>query len=131
MVCQRSTCSTTRDTRSSIRIIPSVPASRPKKSPPDLPAAFALAFFEKGVANFLCTAWSIGDQAARDFAEELYRNLLGDDVPAVQMYEAIRYARHKVFRSVRADGVPDTRTWAAYQHYGNPYFRLFRPRVTA
>jgi pimeloyl-ACP methyl ester carboxylesterase len=89
--------------------------SRPDLSSPELPAAFAEAFFQKGVANFICTAWPVEDAAASDFAEELYRNLLGDGVPVVQMYEALRAARRKI---------ADTMTWGAYQHYGDPYFRL-------
>ncbi len=89
--------------------------SRPDLSSPELPAAFAEAFFQKGVANFICTAWPVEDAAASDFAEELYRNLLGDGVPIVQIYEALRSARRRI---------ADTMTWGAYQHYGDPYFRL-------
>jgi hypothetical protein len=33
------------------------------------------------------------------------------------MYEALRLARRKI---------AGMRTWAAYQHYGSPYYRLFR-----
>jgi pimeloyl-ACP methyl ester carboxylesterase len=91
--------------------------SRPDLSSPDLPAAFALQFFAKGVANFICTAWPIGDVPSSSFALELYRNLLGDRVPVSPMYEALRRARQRIV---------DTHTWGAYQHYGNPYFRLFR-----
>ncbi len=89
--------------------------SRPDLSSPELPSAFAEAFFHKGVANFICTAWPVADAAASDFAEELYRNLLGDGVPIVQMFEALRSARRRI---------ADTMTWGAYQHYGDPYFRL-------
>ena len=89
--------------------------SRPDLSSPQLPAAFAEAFFQKGVANFICTAWPVEDAAASDFAEELYRNLLGDGVPIVQMYEALRSARRRIATSM---------SWGAYQHYGDPYFRL-------
>jgi pimeloyl-ACP methyl ester carboxylesterase len=95
--------------------------SRPDLSSPGLPAAFAEAFFEKGVANFVCTAWPVGDIAARDFAGELYRHLLGDGTAPVEMYEAMRYARR---------AIKDTPAWGAYQHYGNPNFRLFRGRTS-
>ena len=91
--------------------------SRPDLSSPELPAAFAEAFFKKGVANFICTAWPVGDAPSRDFAVELYRNLLGDGVPVSPMYEAIRRARKQI---------AETHTWGAYQHYGSPWFRLFR-----
>lgn len=89
--------------------------SRPDLSSPELPAAFAEAFFQKGVANFICTAWPVEDAAASDFAQELYRNLLGDGVPIVQIFEALRAARRRI---------ANTMTWGAYQHYGDPYFRL-------
>jgi pimeloyl-ACP methyl ester carboxylesterase len=89
--------------------------SRPDLSSPELPATFAEAFFQKGVANFICTAWPISDAAGTDFAEELYRQLLGDGTPAVEMYEALRAARQRIYAS---------QSWGAYQHYGDPYFRL-------
>jgi pimeloyl-ACP methyl ester carboxylesterase len=95
--------------------------SRPDLSSPGLPAAFAEAFFEKGVANFVCTAWPVGDVAAKDFAQELYRHLLGDGTPPVEMYEAMRHARL---------AIKNTRTWGSYQHYGNPGFRLIRAKTT-
>jgi CHAT domain len=44
---------------------------------PELAPSFAEAFFERGVANFVCTAWPVDDVAARRFALTLYRNLLG------------------------------------------------------
>jgi hypothetical protein len=91
--------------------------SRPDLSSPELPATFAEAFFKKGVANFICTAWPVSDAAAGDFAEELYRYLLGDGIPAVEMYEALRAARQCI---------STTSSWGAYQHYGDPYFRLMR-----
>ena len=33
-----------------------------------LAASFAEAFFARGVANFVCTAWPVDDVASRDFA---------------------------------------------------------------
>ena len=36
------------------------------------------------------------------------------------MYQAMRNARQAI-----ANSSGDHRTWGAYQHYGNPYFRLF------
>jgi pimeloyl-ACP methyl ester carboxylesterase len=90
--------------------------SRPDLSSPELPAVFAEAFFKKGVANFICTAWPVSDAPACAFAEELYKNLLGDGAPIVPMYEALRAARRRI---------ASTTTWGAYQHYGDPHFRLF------
>jgi len=93
--------------------------SRRDLSSPALPATFAQAFFQKGVANFICTAWPIGDVPARDFALEFYRHLLGDGTPPAPMYQAIRKARQKI---------ASTQTWGAYQHYGSPSSRVFRAR---
>jgi hypothetical protein len=38
------------------------------------------------------------------------------------MHEAMRMARSGI-----ADTPNGIRTWGAYQHYGNPYFRFFYP----
>ena len=88
-----------------------------------LAPSFAEAFFQRGVANFVCTAWPVDDQAARRFARRLYSGLLGlikvgEPEP---MHLAMREARVEI--ATRAGG----RTWGAYQHYGNPYFRFFDP----
>lgn len=114
----------------------------------DLAPSFAESFFARGVANFVCTAWPVEDRAARDFALTLYAGLLGLEpafvgedgktyhcdktsvlnsttfcpMPPLPMHKAMMQAR-------RAIAIPpsDTRTWGAYQHYGNPYFRFFDP----
>jgi hypothetical protein len=92
-----------------------------------LAPSFAEAFFNRGVANFVCTAWPVDDVAAREFASTLYSNLLGVQKatashPAdgsVAMHEAMKRARLTIAAT------PNGRsTWGAYQHYGNPYFRL-------
>lgn len=103
-----------------------------------LAPSFAEAFFQQGVSNFVCTAWPVDDQAARTFALSFYAQLLGlaidgnagpDNMsnlnaftagePAV-MYQAMRQARRAIARAHF-----DQRTWGAYQHYGNPYYRFF------
>lgn len=89
--------------------------SRRDLSDPAMPATFAEAFFQKGVANFICTAWPISDVPARDFALEFYSHLLKGE----PMFESIRQARKKI---------ADSDTWAAYQHYGSPISRVFRSR---
>jgi len=91
--------------------------SRPDLSSPQLPAAFAEAFFKKGVANYICTAWPVGDDAALQFSLELYKYLLGDGTAPLEIYQAMKLARQKIVAS---------NTWGAYQHYGNPSFRLMR-----
>ncbi len=97
---------------------------RSNKRSVDLAPSFAEAFFARGVSNFVCTAWPIEDTAAREFAVELYSNLLGianKRKPDV-MFAAMRKAREKAAASGYGMG-----TWGAYQHYGNPNFRLFDP----
>jgi pimeloyl-ACP methyl ester carboxylesterase len=94
----------------------------------DLAPSFAGAFFARGVSNFVCTAWPVNDTAALEFAATLYRHLLGltgddDDAPAGiahPMHVAMRAARRAI--ALEEYGI---RTWGAYQHYGDPHFRLF------
>jgi hypothetical protein len=96
-----------------------------------LAPTFAEQFFERGVANFVCTAWPVNDAAAREFALALYGGMLGlarrdapgnpyGPAPLRCMYQAMRTARLAIF-----DFSEDIRTWGAYQHYGNPYLRFF------
>ena len=98
-----------------------------------LAPGFAEAFFKRGVANFVCTAWPVDDGAARSLAVTLYSHLLGLDsdperpgryrqVDPLPMWEAMQKARRAIF-----DSVGGARTWGAYQHYGDPFFRLFDP----
>ncbi len=114
----------------------------------DLAPSFAESFFARGVTNFVCTAWPVDDRAARDFALTLYTALLGleptkraaanteqrlrepsilhsntfQPATPLAMYQAMTRARRAI-----AEPPSDIRTWGAYQHYGNPYFRFFDP----
>ncbi len=94
--------------------------------------AFAEAFFEQGVRDFICTAWPVGDAAALVFARTFYARMLGlkldpayDEPVATgleapgDMVQAMRDARVACLKS----GTGLT-TWGAYQHYGNPYTRF-------
>ena len=95
---------------------------RSEQHSPGLAPNFAEAFFARGVQNFVCTAWPVNDRAARDFAKRLYSGLLGLDGHEVEpMHVAMREARVEIYNTDYG-----RRTWGAYQHYGNPYFRLFR-----
>jgi hypothetical protein len=92
-----------------------------------LAPSFAEAFFEQGVANFVCTAWPVDDATALRFARRLYAGLLGfepEDPTGNQaplpMHRAMQEARLEVISPPN-----DTRTWGAYQHYGNPHFHFF------
>jgi hypothetical protein len=95
---------------------------RSEQHSPELAPSFAETFFARGVQNFVCTAWPVNDHAALDFAERFYTGLLGLDGKDVEpMHVAMREARLTIY-----DKNYGLRTWGAYQHYGNPYFRLFR-----
>ena len=115
---------------------------RSEKRSVELAPSFAEAFFARGVANFICTAWPVGDDPARRFALKLYSGLLGleADTPRNNtknkeaffkpgkfepMHEAMKQARLSI-----KEAYNDSLTWGAYQHYGDPYFRFFE-RVTA
>jgi hypothetical protein len=102
-----------------------------------LAPSFAESFFARGVANFVCTAWPVADKMGCLFATTLYKELLGlpNDLAAErggrvranasppigkEMHQAMRAAREAVFNTPGGQ-----QTWGAYQHYGNPYYRLF------
>jgi hypothetical protein len=75
------------------------------------------------VANFICTAWPIDDDAARQFAERFYRGILGflsADGSGESLHEAMRAARCAIAKIVPGG----MQTWGAYQHYGDPNLRL-------
>lgn len=110
----------------------------------DLAPSLAEAFFARGVTNFVCIAWPVQDRAARDFALTLYAGLLGLEPTSTKLegderqlmshitslQPMVPLAMHQaMLLARRAIAVPtsDTRTWAAYQHYGNPHFRFFDP----
>ena len=99
----------------------------------DLAPSFAERFFDRGVTNFVCTAWPVDDVAARAFALSLYANLLGlssVDAPETRYERTPPQPMHLAMREARlaiADDLGDARTWGAYQHYGSPYFRFFDP----
>jgi hypothetical protein len=100
-----------------------VTPDRSGKRSAGLAPSFAEAFFARGVGNFVCTAWPVDDQAASQFAATLYRHLLGIDQPAGRpkpMYEAMSEAR----RAIAGSRTGGARSWGAYQHYGDPLYRL-------
>jgi hypothetical protein len=100
-----------------------------------LAPSFAEAFFERGVTNFVCTAWPIDDLSARTFARVLYGHLLGiatDETEgglrftkALSRETPVMYAAMRAARRAIADTPNGFQTWGAYQHYGNPYYRFF------
>jgi CHAT domain len=83
--------------------------------------SFAEAFLRQGVKNFICTAWPVDSNPARDLANRFYEVLLGvDSGRRGYIYEAMSEGRKAIWNS----GSAGTRTWGAYQHYGNPWFKL-------
>jgi len=93
-----------------------------------LAPSFAEAFFARGVANFICTAWPVDDAAALAFAQRVYRGLLGLlPTGAEPLHEAIKAARLEI--ATLDEG--GRATWGAYQHYGDPNFRLGIPGIRA
>ncbi|MCP9493661.1 MAG: CHAT domain-containing protein [Pyrinomonadaceae bacterium MAG19_C2-C3] len=103
----------------------------------ELAPSFAEAFFARGVANFVCTAWSVDDFGARLFAKRLYACLLGlqETEDNSNMYEratnltpVMHIAMREARRAVAATDF-GARTWGAYQHYGNPYLQFFDQRT--
>jgi CHAT domain-containing protein len=92
-----------------------------------LAPSFAEAFFARGVGNFICTAWPVDDAAALAFATRVYSGLLGlNSNGAEPLHEAMKAARIEIAN--RGDG--GRSTWGAYQHYGDPYFRIGLPQTT-
>jgi len=83
--------------------------------------SFAESFFQHGVKNFVCTAWAVWDRAACDFACRFYKELLGSAGRRPRhMYEAMREARKSIWNASPSGA----QSWGAYQHYGNPWFKL-------
>jgi hypothetical protein len=92
-----------------------------------LAPSFAEAFFARGVSNFLCTAWPVDDAAALAFARRFYRGLLGLRGPGrvpESAHEAMAAAREEIATKHGRGGM---QTWGAYQHYGDPNFRVVAP----
>jgi pimeloyl-ACP methyl ester carboxylesterase len=87
-----------------------------------LAPSFAEAFFARGVGNFICTAWPVDDAAALAFARRFYNGLLGFCSPPEPMHRAMMEARAEIAQM----GFGGLQTWGAYQHYGDPNFRVDR-----
>ena len=99
-----------------------VTPDRTDKRSVDLPPTFAESFFARGVANLVCTAWPVGDTAARSPWQSTALLGMPDEQPSrpvrgpldcplslrepMAMYEAMRYARLAIANSPTA-----ARTW--------------------
>ncbi|MEO0974767.1 MAG: CHAT domain-containing protein, partial [Pseudomonadota bacterium] len=75
----------------------------------------AAEFIRMGVKAVIAAGWEVDDDAAQNFAETFYDQMLrGEDFG-----DAVIEARKQAY-----EAAPDSNTWAAYQCYGNPQFRL-------
>jgi hypothetical protein len=84
-------------------------------------ASLAAALMGIGVKAVVVAGWQVDDQVASQFASVFYRLLLGGELYG----EAVKAARVACYE--RGDGRDNT--WAAYQCYGDPAFRLRRAAV--
>ena len=71
---------------------------------------WASKFLEAGAAAFIGSLWAVSDGTAREFAQELYKQLQAGS----SLGEAVMQARHV------AASQPDDPTWLAYTVYGDP-----------
>lgn len=94
----------------------------------ELAPTFAGTFLARGVSELVCTAWPVNDAAALQFATVLYSHLLGlpllHDEPAGGVPAAMHTAMCEARRAIAVTS-RGAHSWGAYQHYGNPYFKLF------
>ncbi len=101
-----------------------ITSDRADQRNPGLAPSFAESFFACGVCNFICTAWPVDDAAALAFASRFYNGLLGLGRNAEAIHEAINAARIEI--AALGQGVRTT--WGAYQHFGDPNFRIVLPQ---
>ncbi len=79
---------------------------------------WASKFLEAGAGAFIGSLWAVSDGAAREFAQEFYRQLQAES----SLGEAVMQARRV------AASQPDDPTWLAYTVYGNPHAAISRQR---
>lgn len=70
-------------------------------------------FLEAGASAFICTLWSVSDETALRFTQELYNQLL----QGIPLGEAIRATR------LRCKKIGDP-SWLAYELYGHPNMKV-------
>lgn len=89
---------------------------RIEATPPHLLAAnLATQFIRDGVRAVVAAGWAVDDSAALTFAGTFYTEMFAGST----FGDAVFRARQKTF-----EGHRDSNTWAAYQCYGDPGFRL-------
>jgi hypothetical protein len=79
-------------------------------------ASLAQEFIEMGVKAVIAAGWAVDDAAALTFADVFYEHLLKGKTFGDAVHEA-RIETYKLYKD-------RTNTWAAYQCYGDPAYRL-------
>ncbi|HEX6596204.1 MAG TPA: CHAT domain-containing protein [Acidimicrobiales bacterium] len=93
------------------------PMAFARKRTNELAASLARELMSMGVKAVVAAGWSVSDKPAAAFAYRFYERMTAGSM----FGEAVRSARNAAFA---ADGGASN-TWAAYQCYGDPAFRLF------
>jgi CHAT domain-containing protein/pimeloyl-ACP methyl ester carboxylesterase len=91
---------------------PAAPASQDRNL---FAASLATSFIGLGVRAVVAAGWAVNDRAAKAFAARFYETFLGGS----SFGEAVSAAR----KAAHDEG-PEFNTWAAYQCYGDPAYRL-------
>ena len=90
-----------------------------------LAADFGEQFIRQGVRAVVAAGWAVEDGAALHFADTFYQCLFNGKA----FGDAVKIARQSTFQAY-----PHSNTWAAYQCYGDPSYRLTdtndRPKKT-
>jgi hypothetical protein len=89
---------------------------------PELAASVAVQLIRLGVRCVIVAGWEVNDEAARTFGETFYEQMLA----GATFGDATLQARKDAYRAKLNDN-----TWGAFQCYGDPDYRLPRPRTTA
>jgi tetratricopeptide (TPR) repeat protein len=80
-----------------------------------LAASVSRELIEMGVRAVVAAGWAVKDDAAKEFAQKFYENMLGGET----FGRALKTARNHTYENFR-----DSNTWGAYQAYGDPDYRL-------
>ena len=81
-----------------------------------LAASVAQQLIGVGVRAVVAAGWAVDDEAAKEFAVQLYSQMLAEGMP---FGDAVRQARKSIFEHFKL-----ANTWGAYQCYGMPAFVL-------
>ena len=98
------------------------PPAFTRKRLPELAASLALELTRLGVRAVVVAGWAVADRPAEEFARAFYAEMLG----GTSFGDAITAARNAAY----ASDAGSSNTWAAYQCYGDPAFRLHSHGLT-